>query len=206
MTPPTAAPDDRQQYLDPATAATLASAENMMVEVPAARVPIGAQMKMLGGMFTVTNADRHRLTVRGPLGKLKLGKTVQIFAVTAQVTMVGKHVATLTACRGLFDYRPILRIVDDTPPAVVGQGPELPEGTTAQDLGANTEPPEPAPALRVCDCGGTPEVVQGWLNADVVQCPLCEARTDEFEMHTGNAEKAWNEKQLFTPAQEEAAP
>lgn len=203
MTPPTAAPDQQTAYIDPPTAATLSKAENMTAEVPVARVPIGAQLKMLGGMFTVTNADRHRLTLRGPLGKLPRNKPIQIFGVTAQVTMIGKHVATLTARRGVFDYRPILRIMDDIPPAVVGQGPELPEGTTAQDLGANTEPPEPAPALRVCDCGGTAEVVQGWLNADVVQCSSCEARTDEFEMHTGNAEKAWNAKQLFTPTDEQ---
>ena len=48
--------------------------------------------------------------------------------------------------------------------------------------------------LRVCDYGSKPEVLSGWLNADYVECPTCGARTDEFEMHTGEAEVAWNSR------------
>lgn len=135
---------DQKAYFDPPTAATLAKAENAIREKPVARIPIGAELKMLGGRFKVTNADARRLTLRGPLSKLKLGQIMNIFGVAAQVTLVGRQVATLTARNGSFDIRPILRLEAEPPPAVSGgMGPDFPDGTTAQDLGANTEPTPP---------------------------------------------------------------
>lgn len=53
--------------------------------------------------------------------------------------------------------------------------------------------------LRLCDCGAEPEALYGWLNADYVECPSCGARTDEYEMHTGEAESAWNSRTLLPP-------
>lgn len=50
--------------------------------------------------------------------------------------------------------------------------------------------------LRACDCGKTPEVLHGWLNSDYVACE-CGRQTDEYEMHAGKAERAWNNRDLL---------
>lgn len=77
-----------------------------------ARIPIGAQMKMLGGTFHVTSASTKRLVIRGPLQRLKRGMVLNLFGVVAQVTLVGHSLARIHARLGSFDTRPILRIAD----------------------------------------------------------------------------------------------
>ena len=75
------------------------------------RIPIGARLKMRGGMFTVTSASTQALILTGPVKKLRVGEKIQIFGHVAQVTrreVKNARIQLLTL--GEFDTRPILQL------------------------------------------------------------------------------------------------
>lgn len=99
-----------------------------------ARIPIGAQLKMLGGTFNVTDASAKSLTLRGPLHRLKKGQILNLLGVACQVTLVGHQVARLQVRFGSIDTRPILRLLnDDEAP------PEIPKGKKRPYLNAKEQ-------------------------------------------------------------------